>query len=112
MRCMFVPSRLWAAPNPNFVLANIEEKQFGIAKKTVCKKYYILPEFYLRTPQMRILIFQVEGLKCATHSSWIFDTFVCFSEPFFTDKGTGYKHCMCQVLMVDINLYINIYGAE
>ena len=54
---------------------------------------------------MRILLFHVDCLKCATHSSWIFDTFVCFSEPFFTDKGTGYKHCMCQVLMVDINFF-------
>ena len=33
MRCMFVPSRWRAAPNPHFVLANIEEKQFGIAKE-------------------------------------------------------------------------------
>ena len=31
-----VPSRLWAALNPNFVLANIEEKQLGIAREQPC----------------------------------------------------------------------------
>ena len=58
----------------------------------VCLKYYILLQIYLRTPLMRILIFQVDCLKCAIHSSWIFDTFVCFSEPCFSDKGGKTLH--------------------
>ena len=90
MRCVWVSSRFWAAPN--FVLANIEEKQFGIAKEQprLSKILHLAGDLFEDTPNENLNISSGLSEVCDSQLMDIWYIWLLF-RAFFLRQGNWVK---------------------